>query len=153
MTTASKENDTEQEALATATPPSVLRFIPRNSFPVKVGFPALYPETVENPFTFHMRVQLNKDAQAMQEKFLGMPDDEQTPSEYYLYNLQMIAMLSTTPPEGFPDFPTEFNGESLESVIRHYLMRDDKDEAEGMAMICQAVMNKYWYSLRSPDYL
>jgi len=126
-------------------------FVPKTQFPLKVGWPAIYPEHIDNPLIFHVKVQLVKEAEEVQREFLGLATDQQQ-SESDAHDIAMLSLICTRPPEGFPDFP-EVNGGKLSDVIREYFTRGDAERQEGMGFIARGVMQRYWRRIVPAEYL
>lgn len=127
----------------------------KNVIEVRVSFPALYPSTVKDPFTLYMRLQLVKEAEEAQSKFLMLSDDEQEAATHE-YDAQMLSLLSVQAPTGFADFPTVDNDpRSLQQAIFDYLLFADgsPEEREGMAYICRHLLSRYRRTVNPTDYL
>lgn len=128
----------------------------KNIIEVKVRLPALYPTTIENPFTVYMRLQLVKEAEELQTKFLMLSDDEQEAGTHE-YDAQMLSVLSVKAPSGFADFPevNNLNGAELKSAIYDYFIyaEGSPEEREGMAYICRCLLNRYRRTVNPTDYL
>lgn len=130
-------------------------FNPLSSFPLKLALPAIYPGKV---FIFNLRVQLVEDAEAAQKAFIGLSDVERKGEAFHRYDVEMLATLSTAPPEGFPDFPEQLaatNGQedTLADRMRRYFFPDDLERRAGMRFICRRAMAYYWDAVQPDQYL
>jgi len=130
-------------------------FTPKTNFPLVVNLPKIYPE----PFTFHMRVQLVADAFEAQKNFIGLPDTDKQGEAFHQYDAEMISILSTKAPEGFPDFPA-FDKTSnlsekdwLRTTLREYFLPTDPERREGFRFICRRAMAMYWEAIQPEQYL
>lgn len=128
----------------------------KNVIEVKVRLPALYPTTAETPFTVYMRLQLVKEAEELQTKFLVLSDDEQE-SGTHEYDAQMLSVLSVKAPSGFADFPALVDNDPivLKNAIYNYFIyaEGSPEEREGMAYICRCLLNRYRRTVNPTDYL
>lgn len=127
----------------------------KNIIEVKLSMPAIYPTTITNPFTIYMRLQLVKEAEEAQSKFLTLSDDEQE-STTHEYDATMISILSVKAPIGFADFPiVDDDPESLKKAIYDYFIyaEGSPEEREGMAFICRHLLGRYRRTVNPTDYL
>ena len=129
-------------------------FIPVSSFPLKLSLPMIYPGQL---FTFHLRVQLVKDAEIAQRNFVMLPDDQKHGDAFHQFDVAMLSSLATQDPEGFPDFPPEDeNGAKrpLSERMREYFYPDaDGERREGMRFICRRAMALYFQAIQPDQYL
>lgn len=139
-------------------------FTPKTSFALKLSLPQVYPETRDNPFTFHLRVQLVEDAETAQRDFVALPDDQKRGDAFHQFDVSMICALSTAAPENFPDFPeypeTWPVGEQpiskelwLKQELRRYFYPTDAERREGMRFICRRAMALYLEAIQPAQYL
>lgn len=137
-------------------------FTPVSSFPLKLSLPMIYPGQL---FTFHLRVQLVRDAEIAQRNFVMLPDDEKHGDAFHQFDVAMLSSLSTAPPEGFPDFPEypdafEVSSEPpskeawLKQAVREYFYPNvDGERREGMRFICRRAMALYFQAIQPDQYL
>ena len=126
----------------------------KNVIEVKLRVP-MYPSTADDPFTIFMRLQIVKEAEEMQSKFLMLSDDEQAATTHE-YDAQMISVLSVGEPKGFADFPSVDNNPlALQKAIYEYLIFADgtPEQREGMAYICRQLLSRYRRTVNPTDYL
>lgn len=128
-------------------------FNPVTAFPLKLALPQIYPETAQNPFTFHVKVQLVEQSEKLQQEFIMLPDAEQKGEAFHKFDAEMLASLSVKAPEGFPDFPQIKEGTELQDIIRDYFYPDDAERREGMRFICRRAMALYWKAIQPDQYL
>lgn len=127
----------------------------KNVIEVRIKLPSLYPSTIENPFTVYMRLQLVKEAEEIQSKFLMLSDDEQA-DETHEYDASMLSILSTKAPTGFADFTSvDDDPVVLRKAIYDYFIyaEGSPEEREGMAYICRCLLSKYRRTVNPTDYL
>lgn len=129
-------------------------FTPKREFELKLGWPSIYPEHRTNPIVFHMRTQLVSEAEEVQRTFLMLPDAETTSELQHKHDVEMLALLSTAPPEGFKDFPA-VNGDAgaVAKAIREYFLPEEAERREGMKFICRSAMSRYWQAVMPAEYL
>jgi hypothetical protein len=140
------------------------KFTPKTSFPLKLSLPQIYPETRDNPFVFHLRVQMVQDAEDAQRNFVALPDDQKRGDAFHQFDVEMIVALSTAAPENFPDFPTYPDTwpsgltptpkkQWLKEELRRYFYPDDQERREGMRFICRRAMALYLEAIQPAQYL
>ncbi len=67
---------------------------------VKFSLPRQYPDV---KFLFPMRLQLSREAQAAQQQFLALGDDDRT-ARQHAHNVEQLADLLIEVPSEFDDF-------------------------------------------------
>lgn len=130
--------------------------------PLKLGFPALWPDTAVRPLFFKLDFLLSGDADREQSTFLKMTEDEQA-AETYRYDCRMLALLSCLPPEGLLDFdaaPFENmnpddaeDRKALAAAVFAYLYRPGTTQEKAFAFIARQFMSRYWSRVMPRDYL
>lgn len=131
------------------------RSLLKNVVEVVLRMPLLYPSTVKEPFTLFMRLQLVKEAEEAQSRFLMLSDTEQE-AESHEYDATMISVLSIKAPTGFADFPELDNDpEVLKKAIYDYFIYTEgtPEEREAMAHICRNLLSRYRRMVMPTDYL
>lgn len=119
---------------------------------MKLSLPMIYPGQL---FTFHLRVQLVKDAENAQRNFVMLPDDQKQGDAFHQFDVEMLSTLATKEPEGFPDFPRDEPGApALRERMRSYFYPDqDGERREGMRFICRRAMALYFQAIQPDQYL
>jgi hypothetical protein len=129
--------------------------------PLKLGFPALWPETSVKPIFFKLDYLLSGDADREQMNFLQMTEDEQA-AETYRYDCRMLGLLSCLPPEGLLDFPevrADFDPDDAEhrkelaASVFAYLYRPEAENRRAFEFIARQFMSRYWARVNPRDYL
>jgi len=126
-----------------------------NVVEVKLKMPLLYPSTIEQPFTLYMRLQLVKEAEEAQSRFLMLSSDEADAATHE-YDAHIISLLSVKAPEGFSDFPSVGDDpQSLQKAIYDYFLfiEGSVEEREAMAHICRHLVSRYRRTTTPSDYL
>lgn len=127
----------------------------KNVVEVRLRLPGLYPSTIAEPFVLYMRLQLVKEAEDIQTRFLGLTDPEQE-AEMHEYDAQMISILSVKAPTGFGDFPeVDDDPAALKKAIYDYFIFADgtTDQREAMAHLCRSLSSRYRRTVNPTDYL
>jgi hypothetical protein len=127
----------------------------QNVVKVEVRLPLLHPSTIETPFTFYMRLQLVKEAEEAQTRFLALSDDEMALATHE-YDANMLSLLSLKAPTGFDDFPQVDNDpQALRKAIYDYLLFEDGtvEQREALAHICRTTVRRYNRTVNPSDYL
>lgn len=131
--------------------------------PLKLGFPALWPDTSVRPLFFKLDYLLSEEADREQSAFLRLTDAERE-AETYHFDARMIALLSCFPPEGLSDFEPpraedDFDPDNpehrreLSAAVFAYLYRPGARESKALAFVARQVMSRYWARVNPREYL
>lgn len=129
--------------------------------PLKLGFPALWPDTAVRPLFFKLDYLLSEDADREQSAFLKLTEADRD-AETYHYDARMLAFLSCYPPEGlldFPAMPEPFDPDNAEhrkelsAAVFAYLYRPGSPQARGFAYVARQFMSRYWSRIAPKEYL
>lgn len=122
---------------------------PSSSFDLKAAWPQVFPGV---KIKFRTRMALNKDEEAVQQKFFAL--EEQDAEAFHQYDAELLAQLSVAPPEGLFGFkPSGAVGSNWRAELRQFLLPDDPDARMAMAFVCRQLMSSYWRAITPVDFL
>jgi hypothetical protein len=127
---------------------------------IKLGFPAIWPQTAAQPMVLKMDYLLSDDADKEQTNYIGLTDEEQVEATYH-YDCKMISLLACRVPEGFVDFPEiahdgqgrPTDPEGMRQTIFDYFYIADEERSKAMRFVVRRFMTRYWSKIMPTDYL